>query len=289
MSDSLVGTAIAFARRGHGVFPVCWPQRINGAWCCSCGQRTCRNAAKHPYAPFAPTGVKSASTDPDIIRRWFERAPRANLAVSTARLVVIDIDPRHGGDETFAALEREHEFPPTWQVLTGAGGMHVYFCCPAGVEIASTTAESNPLLGPGLDVRARGGYVVAPPSRHINGRAYCWSVDFHPADVPLAEAPAWLIAKLLTPADDRGAATPPEVWERLVGDTIREYADAAAASVAGHLLRRWVDPYLAAGLLHAWNQVYVQPPLPDDELRRILDRIARLEDQRRDAQGGKHA
>jgi hypothetical protein len=64
----------------------------------------------------------------------------------------------------------------------------------------------------------------------------------------------------------------------------------AAASVAGHLLRRWVDPYLVAGLLHAWNQTYVQPPLPNDELRRILNRVARLEGQRRDAlEGGHHA
>jgi hypothetical protein len=149
---------------------------------------------------------------------------------------------------------------------------------------------TEPPLGPGIDIRARGGFVVAPPSRHISGRSYCWSVDFHPQDVPLAPAPDWLIARLSETVNARGApkdATPPEVWQRLTGGTIREYPDMAAAQVAGHLLRRWVDPYLVAGLLHAWNQIYVRPPLPDDELRRILDRIARLEDRRRDAaQGG---
>jgi hypothetical protein len=72
-------------------------------------------------------------------------------------------------------------------------------------------------------------------------------------------------------------------------EPVRNYPDAAAAQVAGHLLRRWVDPYLVAGLLHAWNRTYVEPPIPDDELRRILDRVARREDQRRDAaQGGEH-
>jgi hypothetical protein len=109
--------------------------------------------------------------------------------------------------------------------------------------------------------------------------------------VSLAPAPDWLIARLTTrAASGCSGATPPEVWQRLTGGVVREYPDAAAASVAGHLLRRWVDPYLVAGLLHAWNRAYVQPPLPDDELRRILDRVARLEDQRRDVlQGGERA
>ena len=59
-----------------------------------------------------------------------------------------------------------------------------------------------------------------------------------------------------------------------------------AATIAGHLLRRWVDPILAAGLLQAWNETYVRPPLPATEIRRILNRIARREDQRRE--GNEH-
>lgn len=88
-------------------------------------------------------------------------------------------------------------------------------------------------------------------------------------------------------ADERKEATPPDVWQRLTGGVIHEYADAAAAQVAGHLLRRWVDPYLVAGLLAAWNLAYCKPPLSDRQLRNILDRVARREDMRRDAlQGG---
>ena len=121
-------------------------------------------------------------------------------------------------------------------------------------------------------------------SRHISGRLYAWSVDHHPADVPLAEPPGWLLERLAErPNGRRRAAVPRETWERLTSRDVREYGDAAAAQVAGHLLRRWVDPYLVAGLLHAWNQTYCSPPLPDDELRRVLDRVARREDQRRDA------
>jgi len=205
--------------------------------------------------------------------------------------VVIDVDPRHGGDESWSAIEREHEIPPTWRALTGGGGEHILFACPDGVEIACVIASltNDPPLGAGIDVRARGGYIVAPPSRHISGGVYAWSVDHHPADVPLAPAPDWLIARLVArAANDHRDATPPEVWQRLTKPVL-EYPDKAACVVAGHLLRRWVDPYLVVGLLHAWNQTYVQPPLPDDELRRILNNIARLEDKRRDAiQGADH-
>jgi hypothetical protein len=294
---SALGSALAFARHGHAVFPVNWPVEYNGRPRCSCNSDSrgnpCRTPAKHPYGKLAPNGLLSATIETGVIKHWFGyRAPEANLGVVTDRLVVVDVDPRHGGDESFRALEAKHgEMPTTWRVLTGGGGEHVLFACPDGIEVANVVAEqmTDPPLR-GIDIRARGGYIVAPPSRHISGRVYAWSVDHHPQDVPLAPAPDWLITKLAEPAtNERRDATPPEAWQRLT-EPITEYPDMAAASVAGHLLRRWVDPYLVAGLLHAWNQAYVRPPLPDHALRRILDRVARREDQRRDAlQGGEHA
>lgn len=293
-----LATALAFARHGHAVFPVNWPVERGGKRLCSCGSdsrgRPCTSAAKHPYGRLAPRGLLSATTDSETIKQWFgHAAPDANLGVATDHLLVVDVDPRHDGEASLHALEREHgSLPATWRALTGGGGEHVLFAAPDGVEITSFAAATmaHPPLGPGIDVRARGGYIVAPPSRHISGRPYAWSVDHRPAEVPLAPAPDWLIARLTARAlQEPQDATPPETWQRLAAP-VREYPDAAAAQVAGHLLRRWVDPYLVAGLLHAWNQTYVSPPLPDDELRRILDRVARREDQRRDAlQGGEHA
>jgi hypothetical protein len=292
-----LGSALAFARRDYAVLPVNWPVERGGSGklLCSCGRPCGKNAAKHPYGKLAPNGLLSATTEPGVIKHWFGYlAPEANLGVVSDRLVVLDIDPRHGGDESLRMIETEHgELPPTWRALTGGGGEHVIYAAPDGTEIQNVVAEQmeHPPLGPGIDIRARGGYIVAPPSRHISGRPYVWSVDHHPSDVPLAPAPTWLLGRLTKrTANDRRDATPPEVWQRLTAGTVREYPDVAAARVCGHLLRRWVDPYLVAGLLHAWNQTYVEPPLPDDELRRILDRVAKLEDQRRDAaQGAEHA
>lgn len=289
----MVNHALAFARRGHPVFPVNWPVEHSDGLRCSCGGDSrghpCSSPAKHPYGKVAVNGLLSATTEADLIRHWFGAvAPEANLGVVTDKLVVLDVDPRHGGDESLAQLERDHEVPPTWRVLTGGGGEHVMFAAPDGIEVANVIAEQtgNPPLGHGIDVRAAGGYIVAPPSRHISGRPYAWSVDHHPKDVALAPAPEWLIARLTTRTSDSGDVTPPEEWQRLTRK-VPAYPDAAAAQVAGHLLRRWVDPYLVAGLLHAWNHAYVEPPISDYELNRILDRVARREDKRRDLlQGG---
>jgi Bifunctional DNA primase/polymerase, N-terminal len=290
--DDVLATALAFARH-HAVLPIHWPVEHNGRLRCSCGSdsrgRPCASPAKHPYGKLAPNGLLSATTESGVVKHWWGYlAPGANLGVRTERLVVIDVDPRHGGDESLRALEAEHgQLPPTWRALTGGGGEHVLFSCPDGVEISNVVAEQmeDPPLGRGIDIRARGGYIVAPPSRHISGRPYAWNAGGHPADIDLAPAPAWLIERLAGTAN-AGIQTPPEVWQRLTGEAVREYPDAAAAQVAGHLLRRWVDPYLVAGLLRAWNATYVSPPIPDDELRRILDRVARREDRRRDAARG---
>ena len=67
---------------------------------------------------------------------------------------------------------------------------------------------------------------------------------------------------------------------RIASGPVREYADAAAARLAGHLLRHGVDTAVAIGLLLAWNAVRCTPPLPADELYRIVNRIAGAEARR---------
>lgn len=303
MSDSTLLTALAFARHGHPVFPVNWPIAHNGKLRCSCGSdsrgRPCTSPAKHPFGKLAPDGLLSASTEPWQIKLWWQRAPQANLGVRTDRLVVVDVDPRHGGDESFRALEREHEIPLTWRVLTGGGGEHVLFACPDGVEIRNLVAEQmeNSPLGKGIDVRARGGYIVAPPSTHISGRPYAWSVDHHPKDTLLAFAPDWLIERLTArravhvagQQSELREPLPSDIWTQLTRQPISEYRDMAAARIAGHLFRHSCDPQLVVGLLHAWNSGWCKPPLGYDELNHIIERIAdreaaRIEQQLRSAQ-----
>jgi hypothetical protein len=298
MTEAVLPNALAWAKDGHGVFPLWWPVTHNGQTVCACGRLCGKQAAKHPIARYAPHGHLSATTNDDTIKQLWELCvPQANLAVATEKLVVIDNDPRHGGDESLAALEREHgELPKTWQTLTGGGGEHRIYAAPDGVVITSFAAENEirfgrePPLGPGIDVRARGGYIVAPGSTHISGRRYEWSVDHHPQDTPIAPAPDWMIKRLTarrTATSPDGAPIEPlpsDFWAQLTRQPVTEYCDEAATKIIGHLLRRGCDYQLTLGLMHAWNTAWCKPPLGYLELKRIVDRIANREAARIEAQ-----
>lgn len=170
--------ALEYASYGWSVFPV--HSIINNR--CTCGQPDC--GGKHPRTP---RGCKDATTDEFIIRGWWSKWPDANVAIATGKIsniVVLDIDPKNDGMASAKKLiEKCGEIPMTCQVVTGGSGYHIYFAYPDGVEIKNTTR-----LGglPGLDVRADGGYVVAPPSNHVLGH-YKWREGHRYQEVRLAE------------------------------------------------------------------------------------------------------
>ena len=177
--------AMAYAEAGWRVLPV-WGVRDGGTCRCRGGAR-CSSPGKHPRTP---DGVRAASADVKRIATWRLDA-RANIAIATGAesgLVVVDVDPRSGGDETLAALERRlGPLPATPRVDTGGGGWHIYVAHP-GHAVRGT-------LGGGIDIKSDGGYVVAPPSGHASGGAYTWHPGLTPMDVPLAELPAeWRLA-----------------------------------------------------------------------------------------------
>jgi hypothetical protein len=132
--------------------------------------------------PATRNGFKDATTDPGRISEMWQRCQAANIGIATGAsgLVVIDIDVKHGvnGWKAFnGCLERLGELPPTRMASTPSGGAHLYFREPAGFEIPISAGR----LGPGLDVRAHGGYVVCAPST-IDGKAYRWDIT-EPAKV----------------------------------------------------------------------------------------------------------
>ena len=135
--------------------------------------------------PLTYNGFWDASLEAARVEAWWGRWPAANLGVPTGErsgLLVLDVDPASGGLESLAALEREHgPLPETARARTGGGGTHVFFSYPAGEVVRNSAGK----LGPGLDVRGEGGYVVVPPSR-THG-AYAWIER-----APLA-SPAWLL------------------------------------------------------------------------------------------------
>lgn len=220
--------------------------------------------------PRTANGLHDATTDRATIEAWWARLPAANVAVRTGHvsgLLVLDVDPGHGGDDALADLEREHgELPATVEALTGGGGRHVIFKHPGG-DVRNSAGR----LGPGLDTRGDGGYIVAPPSVHPSGRAYEWSVDGHPDDLEPAQAPAWLLDRLRAPAPERrnGASSGS-------GDAIPEgKRNPELASLAGTMRRRGMDADAIAAALKVTNAARCRPPLPDSEVDAVARSVSR--------------
>src|SRR3981081_3334892 len=111
--------------------------------------------------------------------RWWDRVPDANIGLATGKisaLVVLDVDGPTG-EATLASIEGKHgSLPSTREVKTGKG-RHLYFCYPKDVTKVKSVARKKL----GLDVRADGGYVIAPPSLHESGQRYTFHADIRRA------------------------------------------------------------------------------------------------------------
>jgi hypothetical protein len=206
------------------------------------------------------------------VRAWLARHPDANLAIVTGAvsgLVVLDVDPRHGGTPSLARWEHDHgALPETVEAQTGGGGRHLYFAHPGG-ELRNRVG-----LAPGLDLRGDGGLVVAPPSVHPSGDRYRWLAGHAPEAVRPAPLPAWLLAIARGEAEDPDAEHPR--WHRRVGETVPEGGrNDAIASFTGHLLWHGLDPDVARELMRCWNRVHCRPPLSDAEVERTVESITR--------------
>ena len=165
-SNPLLSAALEYAARGFPVFP-------------------CKPRSKEPATPH---GFKDATTDPAKIRAFWKTEPLANVAIATgaASVFVLDVDGLEGEASLAALLSKNGPLPRTTEVQTGRG-RQLHF---AGCGLPSSAGK----LGPGLDTRGRGGYVVAPPSIHPNGTRYAFTYQDG-----LAKAPAWLAASFAKP------------------------------------------------------------------------------------------
>lgn len=194
-TPSKLDHALEHARAGRAVFPCWWPL-ADGQ--CACGQADCGNAGKHPLGPLVPHGVKEATTDHATIRRWWGRFPHANIGWAIpAGMFVLDMGPRHGGDDSLFELERQYgRLPTTPEAISGGGGRHLLFAT-AGLPVGNTT------IAPGLDSKSAGGAIIVAGSSHASGGVYEWDAGRHPDDTPLAAAPPWLRARLRPAGDSR--------------------------------------------------------------------------------------
>lgn len=151
-------------------------------------------------------GHTLATTDQAVIRGWWGDVPTAGIGVwlAASRLIVVDVDPRNGGDATLTRLEAVHgPLEPAVEGLTGGGGRHLFYSLPAGVT--SPPGRLGPPKG-GIDLKFNG-YVVLPPSKWARrdpddpnrawlapSSSYRWHPERGPDDADwLSDLPKWCL------------------------------------------------------------------------------------------------
>jgi hypothetical protein len=190
----------------------------------------CESPGKHPRTR---NGLKDASSDPATIRQWWKRWPDANVGIATgpeSGVFVLDVDGPQGEASLLDLARSGCSLPDSYIVQTG-GGSHFYFTWPTGLDIRNSASK----LGPGLDVRGAGGYVVAPPSMHKSGRRY----ETLESSCPATAAPEWLLTRIQearTQPAPRSASAPATV--EAPARLPKGKGDPAKLSLAGSLLRK---------------------------------------------------
>lgn len=228
-------------------------------------------------------GCHDATTDQATIRRWWTARPDANIGMHcgpSSKIWVLDIDAKNNGEATLAALEHKHgQLPWTIEIATPGGGRHLYWEWDDDRTVPNSTAS----LGHGLDTRSHGGYVVIPPS--IIGNKEYRIISEH--GTPIEKAPDWLYDILSTPQAPK-QAKPSEHWKCLSSGNIGEGTrNSTITKIAGHLLRRFVDPHLAYLAVHAINETKCVPPMDASEVDKIIESIGRREISRRGKENGR--
>lgn len=242
----LCTSALRYARAGYRILPL---HSVNGGRC-SCGRRDCHSPGKHPRTK---NGAHDATAEPGAIREWWARWPDANIGLTLGGLVVLDEDPRNGGD--LDALGQE--LPETCVARTGSGGRHFLYRAREGVRYPGHAA-------PGIDVKSGpGAFIVVEPSRHLSGQTYCWLDESEPWNVPPVLAPAWL---------HEVQTTVPQGGPSAVTEGGR---NATLTSIGGRLRRAGLAGDVLAGALIGVNQTSCSPPLGESEVRRIAASLER--------------
>ncbi|HEV7844302.1 MAG TPA: bifunctional DNA primase/polymerase, partial [Pyrinomonadaceae bacterium] len=232
---------------------------------------TCDDVSVFPVkadkSPYTPNGFKDATRDTATVGEMWRRTPEAGIGVPTGEAsgwLVLDIDPRHGGDVSLTSLIEEHGdgWLETMQARTGGGGHHIIFAFPQGSNIRNSAGR----LGEGIDVRGEGGYIIVAPSLHASGRRYEWLNDLKPT-----EPPEWLIKRLTTSQAISTQKTQPRAQSSAsIGGLIPEGERNETLFKIGCALRGqgWNYAEIEAELMTV-NARRCSSPLPVEEVQKI--------------------
>jgi hypothetical protein len=202
---ALRDAALGYASRGIPVLPLHHPLPQHGdlqarssdrplpgpgaGTRCSCRDPDCGQVGKHPLGALVPHGVKDATCNRARVLAWWSRHPQANIGLATGhRFDVLDVDGPEGA-QAIRELAATHGLQSSGPLVrTGGGGWH-YYLAPTGLGNIQPQGLER------VDWRGRGGYVVAPPSRHASGHPYQWLPGRNLA-APLGQVPGVLLEQL---------------------------------------------------------------------------------------------
>lgn len=243
--------ALKYADLGFAVFPI-KPPRMGG-----------KTPGKEPLTAH---GFQDATMDKKQIERWWKSCPDANIGIATGSrsggIVVIDLDEdeekdKHGY-EVLKEWQREHgELPETWQSITGRGGYHLIYRDFA--EYKNRTG-----LYDGIDIRGEGGYIVAPPSLHQNGRRYEWEQG--PGDCDIAQANNTVINFMMGPEPEERKKQGFEAPET-IPDGQRH---SVLIALIGSLKAKGLDDGTIREAVQSENEKKCVPPFTNQELEKTI-------------------
>lgn len=204
------------------------------------------------------------------VLNWWRKYPAAGVGIITGKLsnlVVLDVDPDKGADPNHIY----RTYPTNIIARTGGGGGHFYYQYPSATEHVPNVVGKKDGRPTGYDLRADGGFVVAPPSLHPSGRRYKWlEQGKKPSPVP-AGLLEWVVPK----HDLNGSVASKEPW---LADALRGVGEGArddtAARLAGFYLSKKISPDVVLETLRNWNKQN-EPPLPDKDVVKVVESVQR--------------
>jgi hypothetical protein len=256
VQNARLDAALSLARNGFKIFPI----------------------EPNSKVPAIKNWQTLANDNPDLISKWWvDEFPGANIGISTEGLCVIDVDPRNGGQGSWDAIMLAEDAPDTATQQTQSGGVHHIYKLPDGLTVPNSRSK----LGPGIDIKSAGGYIVAPGSE-IDGRPYRWFKGFE--GDKLAMAPQWLLDQARAPRQRTSAS-----GQRVADESTEAVAmatdylwnrapraeqgnrDNTAFAVAAKLFDYGLSETSAWQMLCAWNDARCEPPLEDHDVDRIIE------------------
>jgi len=253
--NDLLTAALRYAELGYRVFP------------CAPGNST----------PLTDHGFLDATTEVEQIERWWGQHPTANVAIATAGLLVVDLDPAEGNAANPCLKDdpdKQLDLAAAPTALTPRGGRHHVFRKPVGKGWRCTASR----LAPKVDTRTDGGYIVVPPSWRPDG-AYSWvpglELDGPPERLP--KPPSWLASLLDALAQETPTLAHVAAGGGQANPIPEGQRNATLARLGGNMRRVGMSLAEIAAALLQTNKDRCVPPLSPREVERIAASIARYE------------